>query len=187
MKNFSVCVILICIICSCQNLADHDENAAEVIKEDVVQDSSGDAFGLHEYPADAGLNHRTMSSCGGYYSGDYFTLNKYYAYPLQKLDIDCAALNSTINVTFKAAEIPNKFDIVKGSTVVAQSTSSAGGWLGYATYPGNWGTSVNGPSTKNLSFVKTENKYYLQVSTQTPPNSYDYYPTMDRWEVRVGC
>jgi surface protein len=81
-----------------------------------------------------------MSSCGiifnsGYTGNDSIT---------QVYSLDFVGLDDgyTISIAVFAFDRPNYFTIRENGTNIAVS-----GWLGFATYPGPWGSSLNGPSS----------------------------------------
>jgi hypothetical protein len=125
---------------------------------------------------------RTASTCGGFYSGTYSTINSYYTYPLKTVDVSCAASGATVTVSVNANDIPNRFTVRDASNNVIAGS----GWLGYATYSGPWGSSLSNSGSTTFSFTKSASTYYLQVETLTPPN-YSYSPQSDAWDANVSC
>jgi hypothetical protein len=125
------------------------------------------------------------STCGGSYSGTYTTISSYYTYPAHNIDVTCAATGATITVFFDAVEIPNKFTVRDGAGNIV---GSSGGWRGYASYGGPWGSSLAVSTTGSFSFTKSAgvNTYYLYVETLTPPN-YSYNPNTDAWSASASC
>ncbi len=132
-------------------------------------------------------------SCGGSYSGTFTTINSYHNYtPYKTIDVSCAAPGAVITISVVAYDIPNRFTLKNASGGTVQIKNSSGsmvyntGWMGTASYPGPWGSSLSTNGSATFTFVKTQNIYQLQVETQTPPN-YSYSPNQDNWGVTVSC
>lgn len=120
--------------------------------------------------------------CGGSKSGTYSVISSYYTYPSQSFNVTCAASGATLTLFANSVEVPNRFTIRDASNNYVTST----GWIGYASYGGPWGSSLNGPSTKTVTFPKSTNTYYLVVETLTPPD-YSYSPNTDAWSASLSC
>ena len=123
-----------------------------------------------------------VSTCGGALSGSFSTLNAYYTYSAQSLNVGCAAAGATLSVSVAANDVPNRFTILDASG----NTAAISGWLGNATYSGLWGSSLSNAGTATLSFNNTNGPYSLRVETQTPPNS-SYPHTTDEWNASASC
>ncbi len=115
-------------------------------------------------------------NCGTGFSGTY-TGYGYYNYPAKSFDLSCLATGKLVTVYCNSVEVPNRFNIYDASGSLVAST----GWIGYATYPGPWGGSLNGPGTKYITFTKgSSNTYTLRVETSTGPQS-------DAWDASISC
>lgn len=121
--------------------------------------------------------------CGGSFGNSYSVINSYYTYPLQLVDLTCAAVNATITVNVSALDVPNRFVIVdQNNNYVAGS-----GWLGSASYSGYFGPPFSNSGQGQFTFTKSANTvYYLKVETHTPPNT-SYSPWTDGWWAGVTC
>ena len=116
--------------------------------------------------------------CGGSYSGNSSTQG-YQIYPTVPFDLPpCnSASMATSSVFVQANDVPNRFRVVEvgGGTVVSS------GWIGYSSQPGPWGSSLNGPSTKTLTFsTATGGSFYLEVETVVQGQS-------DAWSANINC
>ncbi len=115
-----------------------------------------------------------INDCGSFYDGSF--LGGYHIYN-ETINLAGIPEGCTINVTVYALDVPNRFDILDGGSLLISS-----GWLGYADYPGPWGWNIAEPSPVTISFVKgTSDTYTLRVETVTPPDQYDY------WHAVVSC
>lgn len=85
------------------------------------------------------------------------THNGYYLYPEYLLDLQAAASNITL--IYDVLNKPNRIRVYDDTNnVVADSD-----WRGVAAYGGQWGTSLNTPSTGTLSFVKASGKCFYKL------------------------
>jgi hypothetical protein len=121
---------------------------------------------------------------GGYSSsGNYSTINSYYQYPRITVDFSCLPTGDHINITVSVIDVPNRFTIYDGNGNLVLTS----GWIGYANYPGEWGSSLSTSyNVITLPWAKATNTYQLLVETQTPPN-YNYSPTEDYWSATWSC
>lgn len=118
------------------------------------------------------------ASCGGTISGYYkYQPNGNYTYATSTLSLGSAVAGSTITLTLNPGTAPNKFTVLDANSAIVVSSS----WLGVASYGGPWGSSLNNPGTKTISFVKgTSSTYYLKVETSV-------YNNNDDFTVSVAC
>lgn len=133
-------------------------------------------------PANNGLsnmseNRTTINyGCGSSLSGNYYG-SGYYLYPSYSLNFSGSPQSTIVNISVGSYDIPNKFTIYDslGGTVAYTS------WMGYVSYPGPWGMSLNTPQTQTLSFTKDiMSSYTLKVETSTQGYS-------DSWFANVNC
>lgn len=120
--------------------------------------------------------------CGGYFSGEYGTINSYYPYAAQTIGSDCAP-GANVSVQVNANEVPNRFRVrdATGATVADSQ------WLGYATYSSPWWVApLSNNGTASLSFSNNNPPYSLVVETQTPPDG-SYPHTSDEWNASSSC
>ena len=114
--------------------------------------------------------------CGAYITGNYYGVG-YYAYPDCPLNLSGTPQGSTISVLVHSYDIPNRFTIKDANGTVYASTS----WMGYVTYSGPWGMSLNTPETQTLTFaLGTTTALILKVETSTTTYS-------DAWDASIGC
>jgi hypothetical protein len=124
--------------------------------------------------------------CGGFFNGDFYTINQSYTYPLQLIPGDTCAGVDTVSITVWAKDIPNKFTLVSETGGNFTNVSNTG-WLGTASYGGPWGSSISNTGTTTFYYVKAANtRYYIRVETLTPPNT-GYTPNSDNWEFEATC
>jgi len=122
-------------------------------------------------------------NCGGSFGGTYTTLNTYYTYPLQLVDVTCTCPGDTITVDVQALDIPNRFVIVDQNNNYVAGT----GWLGSASYSGYFGPPFSNSGNAQFYFITAANTvYYLKVETHTAPNG-SYSPSTDGWWAGVTC
>lgn len=113
--------------------------------------------------------------CSGLHSGTSSTPG-YQIYPLEQFNVPCNSQNALITVSVQALDVPNRFRIINssGSTVVSS------GWIGYTNNPGPWGSSLNGPSSKQLTFNSTGGDFSLEVETVVQNQH-------DAWSAGISC
>lgn len=125
------------------------------------------------------LETTTMSSgtygCGAFLNGTYGGSGS-YTYSDYSLDLSSAASGATISINVTSYDVPNKFDVYDAASNLVVSSA----WMGYATYYGPWGASLNTPQSKTISFSKTSTSYVLRVQTITQGYS-------DSWEASISC
>jgi hypothetical protein len=117
-----------------------------------------------------------VSSCN-YGFGRSFAGNGYYAYPNDTLELSYTTPGTTVSLYVQAYDVPNRFTIYDPLGYVMASSP----WMGYASYSGPWGMSLNTSSTGTLTFTKGNyNNYYLKVETST-------YNNTDSYSASIGC
>lgn len=120
-------------------------------------------------------------SNGDYTCGDTltssFTGSGYYMYPARTINVSSLAVGTLVQVTVDLVEVPNRFSIYDGATLVATT-----GWVGSANYWGPWGASINSTQTTFvMSFAKSGTGIYtFKVETSTNPLS-------DSWNAQISC
>jgi hypothetical protein len=92
--------------------------------------------------------------CGINQYGSY-TPADFHTYPTASI---CATVSSSVNLDYDAYDRPNRFTVYDS---IGYITSS--GWVGTATYPGPWGSSLSTSPTGNIPFVfgSTSGRYML--------------------------
>lgn len=99
-----------------------------------------------------------------------------YTYPDKRVDLSFIPSGRKITFNFYALDLPNNFYVKDAAGNIIGST----GWIGYSKVPGPWGPSLNGPSTKAISFIKGNSHiYYLSAMTEVQK-----YQT-DTWASKV--
>lgn len=117
----------------------------------------------------------TIYGCGSNLSGNYGGTG-YYRYPAYSIDLASSPQGSVINITVTSYDVPNRFTVSDGYANVAYTS-----WMGYATYSGPWGNSLNTPQTQTITFTKDiASTFTLTVETSTSTTS-------DSWEVSISC
>jgi hypothetical protein len=120
-----------------------------------------------------------MSSCG-------VTLNSGYTgndSTIQIYDLDFTGLQngSIIDISVTSVERPDYF-----SVLIDGNPSQISGWIGFATYSGPWGPTLNGPTSYNFSAITYDNtKTYavrIEVGFADPGD-----PQQDTYSVSVAC
>jgi len=109
---------------------------------------------------------------------DTFSGGSYHAYPPYYICDDLTTSNISINWT--ANDRPNRFTWYNNAGLLNTT-----GWVGYATYPGPWGASLNTPSTGTLaaSYTTGLDTYLLVEAGPANPSA----PISDAWEAIVNC
>ena len=104
--------------------------------------------------------------------------SSYYAYPHYDICDDLAT--TTVSINWSANDRPNRFSFYNNTGQLSSS-----GWVGYANYPGPWGSSLSTPSTGNLSAPYTTGlgTYILVEAGPADPSN----PINDFWSVSVNC
>ena len=114
--------------------------------------------------------------CGEGFDGEYNGFG-FYIYPDEAIDLGCVGIGCNISVTANALEVPNRFNIYKGGSLITSS-----GWIGWSNDPGPWGPALFGPSSTTLNFsYQGGNNYVLRVETVAPANR------VDEWYASIGC
>ena len=117
--------------------------------------------------------------CGSAFAGTYDVPGNYYTYPVKDLLVDCVSSGSSLSVWVQANDVPNRFTILDSSNHVVASSA----WLGNATYPGAWGSSLSNTGSAILNFTYYSGPYYLQVETVNPSDG----SWQDAWNASVSC
>lgn len=101
----------------------------------------------------------------------------YGQYPTRDV---CSTSNECGLFIYNAIDRPNRFNVYDSTGLVATS-----GWVGYATWPGPWGSSLNvSPSGQfNYDFNSTSGRYVLVEYGNADPDS----PNSDTAEWRMTC
>ncbi|WP_157576745.1 hypothetical protein [Asinibacterium sp. OR53] len=114
-------------------------------------------------------------SCGSTISGNFLG-SGYYTYPDNTIDLSLSAQGSLIQIACDAVEVPNRFSIYDGTTLVVTT-----GWIGTANYSGPWGTSLSTSATQTLSFFRGASSTYT-LRVETSPQG-----MTDTWNVTISC
>lgn len=117
----------------------------------------------------------SIYGCGSNLSGNYAGTG-YYMYPSNIIDLTTTSYASQISISANSSGVPNRFAIYDSNNNYVAGTS----WMGYANYPGPWGTSLNSLQNQNIIFSKTSNIYSLKVETFITSTS-------DLWNASIGC
>lgn len=125
---------------------------------------------------DASTNLK-VSSCG-YGFGRSYSSSGSYTYPNDTLELSFTAPGTTVSLYLQAYNVPNRFTIYDGTTGAIVAASP---WMGYASYAGPWGMSINTSATGTLTFSKGSSAiYYLKVETSVKG-------TTDTYSAMIGC
>lgn len=114
-------------------------------------------------------------NCGDTYSGSWSSYG-YHSYSGQSFQL-CAYNGQTITIHCYAAAVPNRFNIwsSSGGGLVVSSN-----WMGDADYAGPWGQSIHTNNTKDITFTKSQDQYWINVETSVNTQS-------DYWDATVLC
>ena len=114
----------------------------------------------------------------GFFNGSFGgNGNPTHTYPIQTIDAALTPQGSIITVTCNANDVPNRMTISDAGGTVLAST----GWFGVSSLSGPWGSSLNTPPTKQISFPRNNySTYTLTVETV-------FQGTSDAWDVSVSC
>jgi hypothetical protein len=116
------------------------------------------------------------ASCSGFLSGAW-GVNGFHAYVKDTINVTTATTGHTIRLNLQSYDVPNRFTVYNAATGAFVVTSN---WMGFASYAGPWGMSINTPTSGQLNFTKTTNLYLLLVETSVNGTS-------DAWDVSVSC
>lgn len=118
----------------------------------------------------------SVYTCGSHLSENYY-ISGYYTYPDHNIDVSSTPVNSTININVGSYDVPNRFSVYDANGNFMASS----GWMGYATYSGPWGMSLNTAQSQTINFNKnTSNTYILKVETSISGYS-------DSWDASISC
>jgi hypothetical protein len=102
----------------------------------------------------------------------------YGQYPTQ---VVCSTSNECGTFTYDAIDRPNRFNLYDSTGLIATS-----GWVGYATWPGPWGVSLNVSPSGNFTydFASTSGRYVMVEYGPADPEN----PTSDtaQWSLTCG-
>jgi len=122
-------------------------------------------------------NSARSAGCSGTFDGSWST-SGYHQYATDTIRLDTMATTTVINVYVNAYDVPNRFTVINLSTGTTVASSP---WMGYASYSGPWGMSLNTSPTGNLSFTRGSYSLYGVVVETILNGSSDYY------YVSIGC
>lgn len=127
----------------------------------------------NQQPSNQTMGISSVYDCGSYLSGNHYTTG-FYRYPDQLIDLRTPV--GKVTISLQSYDVPNRFDVYddEGKLVISS------GWMGYATYPGPWGSSLNTSQSKSLIFTKTKPTYSLRIETVIQNNS-------DSWNASISC
>ena len=120
-----------------------------------------------------------MSSCSTILNSGYTGFDSV----IQVYDLDFTGLanGSSIDITVGSVERPDYFTVRIDGTPVENS-----GWIGFATYAGPWGATLNGPTSYFFSTITYDNtKSYSVDILIGPADPGD--PTTDAYDIEVDC
>ncbi|RAV98520.1 hypothetical protein [Pseudochryseolinea flava] len=116
-----------------------------------------------------------VQACSGYFYNSYYG-TQYYLYPVSTVNITPGS--TTISAYCTAYDVPNRFTLRNG----AGNNVASSGWIGYANYPGPWGSSLSNGSNITISApVNGSSTFTLEVET-VPGGGLN-----DAWAASVGC
>jgi hypothetical protein len=122
-------------------------------------------------------NSMRSVGCAGTLDGSWST-NGYHQYATDTIRLDTMATSTVVNVYVNAYDVPNRFTVINLST---GTTAASSPWMGYASYSGPWGMSLNTSPTGTLSFTRGSYSLYGMVVETILNGSSDYY------YVSIGC
>ncbi len=169
----------IAIINGCLQNDDADQliNDDNVLSERIISDVNE----LRDEEDDAGNSRTAAYGCGNNASGS-FSGTGYYTYPDRTLSFAGQSSNCVITLYVSAYEVPNKFTVRDANNNIVASSN----WLGQASYPGPYGSSLNNSGSQTLTFTKgSSSTFTLQVNTMAPYPPYTLRE--DVWNVSISC
>jgi hypothetical protein len=113
--------------------------------------------------------------CDDYLTGSY-SGNTYHQYEPYYICDDLTT--TTITFNWFSYDRPNRFNIYGPFGLVATS-----GWVGYANYPGPWGSSLSTPSSGSIGAPYSNNMYILVEAGPADLSA----PISDTWEGSIVC
>ena len=140
-----------------------------------------DGVGRIEAETEVFVNGNCTGATGTCYSCNEFVTNSYSAnnYHLYDPIYICDDL-STANIQFNwfSLDRPNRFSLYNAFGLVATS-----GWVGFANYPGPWGSSLLTPSSGTIGAPYTSGMYLVVEAGPANPSS----PISDTWNGSFTC
>lgn len=120
-----------------------------------------------------------VDSCSKTYTSSY-TGSSFYIYPDQTLTITGTSVTG-LSILCTEYDRPNRFSAYNTSGLITTT-----GWVGTASYPGPWGSTLNnpGPKTMSFSYSSSSTPYYVRVEAGPADPS---APTSDSYEFTVTC
>jgi hypothetical protein len=98
----------------------------------------------------------TLYDCGDTITASH-THNGFYIYPEYILDVRGAA--GTVTINYDVIDKPNRITVYDD----LNNSVATSDWQGVAAYPGQWGASLNTPTTGFFSFTKGEGKCFYKI------------------------
>ena len=120
-----------------------------------------------------------MSSCSTILNSGYTGFDS--VTQVYDLDFTGLANGSSIDITVGSVERPDYFTVRIDGTPVENS-----GWIGFATYAGPWGATLNGPTSYFFSTITYDNTKSYSVDILIGPAD-PGAPTSDAYDVQVDC
>ena len=118
----------------------------------------------------------TLYTCGSTISASH-THNGYYQYEPYILDVRGAS--STVTINYDVIDRPNKITVFDDQN----NSVATSDWKGVAAYGGQWGTSLNTPTTGFFSFTKTPGKCFYKIVIESITN----ISTQDTCTLNISC
>jgi hypothetical protein len=118
------------------------------------------------------------ATCGGSLNGSWGG-SGYHQYTKDTLYFDSSRNGRTISIAVNANSVPNRFTVYNG---VTGSIVAASPWMGFASYSGPWGPSLNTSQTGTLTFTKESNTSYYLLLVETSVNG-----TSDAYSTTITC
>lgn len=120
-----------------------------------------------------------MSSCSTILNSGYTGFDS--VTQVYDLDFTGLANGSSIDITVGSVERPDYFTVRIDGTPVENS-----GWIGFATYAGPWGATLNGPTSYFFSTITYDNTKSYSVDILIGPAD-PGAPTSDAYDIEVDC
>ena len=118
----------------------------------------------------------------GFVSGTWPASSGFHSYGFVAIDATGIPVGGNINISYQAHDVPNRFTIFDdcglGRSVQSVGSSTSNGWVGSASYPGPWGSSlpgINATGTVTMKKISGCNFYKFEVTTSTSSTITDYY------------
>ncbi len=189
MRNLMIMIFLL-LIASCRmeedmtiekdfNKTSKIENRIPADQSEIENEVENPLLAAKSKPCE--LNGDEVLECGQGLCGSWIG-NGYHVYESIPLVFPCEEPCS-VTLTIEEIEVPNRFTVYNSKGIEVTSE-----WIGWANYPGPWGSSLGNPGPPSLTFVRDPGQTYtLVIETSLPSKGKPDRFGSDTWEVFMHC